>query len=96
MLAASSCAFEVTALLLCVDCGTCGWHQSRVDRMRQKALQSKLRASLASLPEPQYTYEIEVPEVCVVPVPLRVHARMRARHPALAPPPLHSLSTRTH
>lgn len=31
--------------------------------MRQKALQSKLRASLLSLPEPQYTYEIEVPDV---------------------------------
>ncbi len=31
--------------------------------MRQKALQQKLRSGLMSLPEPQYTYEIEVPEV---------------------------------
>ena len=37
--------------------------QSRVDKMRQKALQQKLRSGLMSLPEPQYTYEIEVPEV---------------------------------
>lgn len=40
-----------------------GSGSSRVDRMRQKALQSKLRASLLSLPEPQYTYEIEVPDL---------------------------------
>ena len=37
--------------------------QSRVDKMRQKALQQKLRSGLMALPEPQYTYEIEVPEV---------------------------------
>ena len=41
----------------------CSLLQSLVDRLRQKALQEELRASLKALPEPQYTYEIELPEV---------------------------------
>ena len=39
--------------------------QSKIDKMRQKALQNKLRSGFMALPEPQYTYEIEVPEVCM-------------------------------
>ena len=41
----------------------CACVQTLMDRLRQKALAEELRASLRALPEPQFSYDVELPEV---------------------------------
>lgn len=75
---AAGCACVCLCVCVCTVAQLCRFHdvvlfaallQTLMDRLRQKALQEELRASLRALPEPLYTYDVVLPEVSLHPPP---------------------------
>lgn len=64
---AAGCEMLRTDAWCCIivygSCGCISLVQTLMDRLRQKALAEELRASLRALPEPQFSYDMELPEV---------------------------------